>query len=115
MPLEKIFVGVLVVNGTTQGERLPPVTARLNFLGYFDVRGVVGAVPADETVIYFAEGLEDEASVVAGDLGYERGTATLLPLAEAPPVAGVGTAQVMVYLGPDDLPYAIAEQAADEG
>ena len=114
-PVERFFVGVLVVNGTTEGQRLPPITNRLNFIGYFDVRGVVGAVPATETILYFAEGYENEANVVGVDLGYELGTATVLPFEEAPPVSGIGTAKVIVYLGPDDLPYALEEQAAEEG
>ena len=105
-PIERFFTGVLVVNGTSAGERIPPVVLRLTNSGYFDVRGVVGAVAAAKTVIYYVEPSLAEAQVVAQDLGYELGEISILPSTEAPPVAGVGAAKVIVYLGPGELPEA---------
>ena len=47
---------MVVVNGSTAGERLEPTVAQLIELGYSDVRGLVGAVRTVETVIYYADG-----------------------------------------------------------
>ncbi|MFK7917850.1 MAG: hypothetical protein AB8G14_07215 [Ilumatobacter sp.] len=103
-PTERFFTGVLVVNGTSAGERIPPVVARLNDAGYIDVRGVVGAVPAQQTTLYYLEEFIGEAQVVAQDLGFELTDVSILPASEAPPVPGIGVAKVIVYLGPGDLP-----------
>ncbi len=114
VPTERFFTGVLVVNGTSAGERIPPVIERLTNTGYFDVRGVVGAVAAQETVIYYVEPFLGEAQVVALDLGYELADIEILPSTEAPPVAGIGVAKVIVYLGPGGLPEAPVLPEIDE-
>jgi hypothetical protein len=106
VPTERFFVGVLVVNGTSAGERLQPVIDRLSDRGYFDVRGVVGAAQAQETTIYYVEPFLGEAQIVALDLGYELDDIDILPVSEMPPVSGVGVAKVIVYLGPGALPEA---------
>lgn len=113
-PTERFFTGVLVVNGTSAGERIPPVVDRLTDTGYFDVRGVVGAAAAQETVIYYVEPFIAEAQVVAQDLGYELGQISILPSSDAPPVAGIGVAKVIVYLGPGELPAAPPLPEVDE-
>ncbi len=113
-PTDRFFTGVLVVNGTSAGERIPPVIERLNNSGYFDVRGVAGAVAAQETVIYYVEPFLGEAQVVAQDLGYDLGQISILPSTEAPPVAGIGVAKVIVYLGPGELPEAPPLPELDE-
>jgi len=113
-PTERFFTGVLVVNGTSVGERIPPVLERLTNTGYFDVRGVVGAVAAQETVIYYVEPFLGEAQVVAQDLGYALTEIPILPSTESPPVAGVGGAKVIVYLGPGELPPAPVLPEIDE-
>lgn len=105
---------MLVVNGTSAGERIPPVIERLTNTGYFDVRGVVGAVAAQETTIYYVEPFLGEAQVVAQDLGYDLTEIAILPSDEAPPVAGVGVAKVIVYLGPGELPEAPPLPEIDE-
>ncbi len=104
VPDERFFVGVLVVNGTPTGQRLAPLVDRIRDVGYSDVRGVVGAVQVLETTIYYAGDARAEAGVVAADLGYEPGSVNVAPVEEAPPVAGLGTARVMVYLGRDLVP-----------
>ena len=104
VPTERFFVGVLVVNGTSAGERLQPVINTLSDRGYFDVRGVVGATQAQETTIYYVEPFLGEAEVVALDLGYELDDIEILPVSEMPPVSGVGVAKVIVYLGPGAMP-----------
>ncbi|MFT6293182.1 MAG: hypothetical protein ACJAR2_003804 [Ilumatobacter sp.] len=117
VPVARFFVGVLVVNATTAGERLPPVIGRLTDAGYLDVRGVVGAVPAQKTTLYYSEAFIGEAQIVAIDLGYELTDVTILPISEAPPVSGVGVAKVIVYLGPGAFPElpAVTEQSSDDG
>ncbi|MFK8024482.1 MAG: LytR C-terminal domain-containing protein [Ilumatobacter sp.] len=103
-PGERGFTEVLVVNGTAAGERLAPTIERLEALGYTEVRGVVGAAQASKTTIYFVDGAVGLAQRVATDLGYELGFIPIEPIEDAPPVAGVGTAFVIVYLGPGELP-----------
>jgi hypothetical protein len=114
VPTDRFFTGVLVVNGTSAGERIPPVIERLTNTGYYDVRGVVGAIAAQETVIYYVEPFLGEAQVVAQDLGYELTEIAILPSTEAPPVAGIGVAKVIVYLGPGELPEAPPLPEIDE-
>lgn len=103
-PGERAFTGVLVVNGTSAGERLAPVIERLRGLGYGEVRGVVGAAQAPRTSVYYIDGALALAQRLATDLGFEPGEIAVEPIADAPPVAGVGTAFVMLYLGPGELP-----------
>ncbi len=114
VPTERFFTGVLVVNGTSVGERIPPVVERLTNAGYFDVRGVAGTIAAQETVIYYVEPFLGEAQVVAQDLGYDLAMISILPADEAPPVSGVGVAKVIVYLGPGELPEAPPLPDAEE-
>lgn|GEM_PF-4312794 len=101
---ERFFVAVLVVNGTTTGQRLEPVVGRLTDIGYFDVRGVVGSTLAERTVIYYVDDFLDEAVVVAEDLGFLADDVELLPISDSPPVSGFGDSKVMVYLGQNVVP-----------
>lgn len=104
VPLERFFVGALVVNGTSAGERLPPVIQTLNERGYWDVRGVAGAAQAQDTRIYFVDPYRAEAETVARDLGFDPDEIEILPIDDAPPISGIGQAKVIVYLGPGALP-----------
>lgn len=104
-PDDRFFVGILVVNGTTAGERVQPAVDRLRSAGYGQVRGTGGAVVTQETVIYaIDESFRAEAEVVAADLGYEPGEIPVELFEDAPPVSGVLEARVIVYLGPEPLP-----------
>jgi hypothetical protein len=97
-PIEPFFVRVIIVNGSTVGERLEPTVAALRDNGYTDVRGVVGAVQTPRTVVYVIdEGWLAEGEAVAAQLGL--GDVDIELYDDAPPVSGVGEAQVMVYLG----------------
>ncbi len=109
VPTERFFVGILVVNGTSAGQRLAPVVQRLTDIGYFDVRGVVGAVQASETTFYHLEGFRAEAEVVAVDLGFDVSNARFALFDDAPPVSGIGVAKVIVYLGGSGLPEPVTE------
>jgi len=95
-PLPRDAYAVVVVNGSTAGERLEPTVDLLIELGYTDVRGLVGAVRTVETVIHYADGDVNAADRMRADLELD---VDLAPLDEAPPVAGRDDAQLMLYLG----------------
>ena len=95
-PLQRDAYAVVVVNGSTVGERLEPTVQQLIELGYTDVRGLVGAVRTVETVIYYADGDANAGARMRADLELD---VDLAPLGEAPPVAGRNDAQLMQYLG----------------
>ena len=79
------------------GERLAPVIARLQELGYSDVRGLVGAVQTVGTVIYYQfDGQQSAADRIRADLELD---VAIAPFDDAPPVAGLSDAQLIVYLG----------------
>lgn len=88
---------VAVVNAGTAGERVQPTIDWLRFVGYGDVRGLNGAVPLSTTTIFYAPDLRGAAERLAIELDLDRSQTA--PLAEAPPIAGLGTAQLVVYLG----------------
>ena len=95
-PLQRDAYAVVVVNGSTVGERLEPTVQQLIELGYTDARGLVGAVRTVETVIYYADGDANAGARMRADLELD---VDLAPLGEAPPVAGRNDAQLMLYLG----------------
>ena len=98
VPLHRGLWKVIVVNGTSSGERLAPTIERLEGLGYTDVRGLVGAVKTTDTVIYYLlPGQESAADRLRVDL--ELPDATIAGFGDAPPVAGRNDAQLMIYLG----------------
>ena len=97
-PPPREFLPTLVVNGSSQGQRLAGLVEELTELGYPQVRGVSGAVLTPDTTVY----VERQALLGAGrrlarDLDLGRPEVTLL--AEAPPIAGRGDALMVVYLG----------------
>ena len=104
-PGERFFTAVVVVNGTTQGERLAPVRQRLRDAGYGTTRGIPGAVLASQTIFYALDpAWRAEAALVAADLGYDPRAVPIELFEEAPPIPGLLDAKVIVYLGPDPLP-----------
>lgn len=89
---------MIVVNGSSSGERLAPTVEALEALGYEGVRGLVGAVQATETVVYYQfDGQQSAADRLRVDLGLD--SVRIAPFEEAPPVAGRNDAQVILYLG----------------
>lgn len=105
VPVDRFFVAVVVVNGTSTGELIEPVRSRLRNAGYGFVRGMSGVVPTQNTVLYaLDESFIGEAEVVAQDLGFELDDIEILLFEDAPPVSGILDAKVIVYLGPDPLP-----------
>jgi hypothetical protein len=97
-PLPRELWKVIVVNGTIRGERLQPTVDLLRAADYADVRGLVGAVRATETVIYYLlDGQQSAAERLSDDL--QLGDVAILSFDDAPPVAGRNDAQLMLYLG----------------
>jgi hypothetical protein len=97
-PLPRELWKVIVVNGTIRGERLQPTVDLLRTAGYADVRGLVGAVRATETVIYYLlDGQQSAAERLRDDI--QLGDVAILSFDTAPPVAGRNDAQLMLYLG----------------
>ena len=94
--LPRGLYAVVVVNGSTAGERLAPTIEQLLGLGYPNARGLVGAVRTTDTVIYYVEGGANAADRLRTDLGLDIAIA---PLDEAPPVAGRNDAHLILYLG----------------
>jgi hypothetical protein len=87
-----------VVNGSTAGERLDPMIALLRELGYDEIRGVTGAVLASRTNVYVAvEDFRGAGEVLATDIGLAPDDVLLFD--DAPPIAGIGDALVILYLG----------------
>ena len=95
-PFPRSLFAIVVVNGSTTGERLEPTIDQLLELGYANIRGLVGSVRAQETVIYYAPGGESAADRMRADLELDI---EIAPLEEAPPVAGRNDAQLILYLG----------------
>jgi len=89
---------LLVVNGSTQGERLTPTIDLLHLAGYEDVRGVAGAVLTTQTAIYMlGEPLRSAAERLADDIDLPHDRIGLF--SDGPPVAARGDAQLILYLG----------------
>jgi hypothetical protein len=89
---------VLVVNGSTQGERLTPTIDLLHLAGYEDVRGAAGAVLTTETSIYMlGEPLRSAADRLADDIGLSHDRVFLF--SDGPLIAARADAQLILYLG----------------
>jgi len=96
-PPERAAVPVVVTSAGLTGERVGPTVFLLAAVGWSDIRGLNAAVPAIATTIYFAEGFQSAAELMAVDLSLP--VTSVAPLATAPPIAGVGNAALVVYLG----------------
>jgi len=90
---------VMVANGTgTKG--LAGTNAEvLIAAGYTNSVAVDATQNATTTIVYFIEGFEGDAKAVAATLGLTEDR--VAPMPGAPPVADLGTSQVLVVLAPD--------------
>ncbi len=95
-PPERGVVPVVVTSASLAGERVGPTVYLLSLGGWTDVRGLNGAVQVPATVVYFADGFQNAAEVMAVDL--QIPVTSVAPLATAPPVAGLGNAALVVYV-----------------
>ena len=84
-------------SGPSDGQRLAPGAELIAAVGWTDIRPLTGSVPLTETVVFFAEGMQASAELLAADTGLPL--TSIAPLAEAPPVAGLANAQLLFYLG----------------
>jgi hypothetical protein len=96
-PPERGLVTVVVSSGSTVGQRLQPTVFFMSLAGHTNIRGVNGAVPLVKSVVFYADGFQAAAEVLALDAGLE--VTDVAPMDEAPPVAGLGLAQLLLYLG----------------
>jgi hypothetical protein len=91
---------LLVVNGSNQGARLDPTVGLLRLGGYENIRGAAGAILTPETTIYYSEDLfRGAAERLADDMGLPLDR--IFPIADGPPIAALGNAQLVIYLGGD--------------
>ena len=96
-PPERGLITVVVSSGSTAGQRLQPTVFFMGVAGYTNIRGVNGAVPLVKSVVFYADGFQAAAEVLALDAGLA--VTDVAPMGEAPPVAGLGSAQLLLYLG----------------
>ena len=96
-PPERALITVVVSSGSTAGQRVQPTVFFMSVAGYTNIRGVNGAVPLVRTTVFYAEGFQAAAELLALDAGLE--VTDIAPMEDAPPVAGLGAAQLLLYLG----------------
>ena len=96
-PPERPFVPVVVTSAGSNGERVGPTVFLLASGGWADIRGLNGAVPVTATTIYFIDGFQNAAELMAADMTLP--VTSVAPIAAAPPIAGLGNAALVVYLG----------------
>jgi hypothetical protein len=101
-------VRVLVANDTTVGGLAGTVANQLTAAGYATLTptntSTQGADAAAPSVVYFAEGYRPDAIAVAGLLGLAETSVAQMP--EAPPVADLGRANLLVVVGANLVPAA---------
>jgi hypothetical protein len=90
-------VPVVVTSAGSNGERVAPTVFLLASGGWSDIRGLNGSVPATATTIYFVDGFQNAAELMAVDMTLP--VTSVAPIAAAPPIAGLGNAALVVYLG----------------
>ncbi len=92
-------ITVMVANGTSSS------TAETFFLNILKNDGATtlppaDAIPAGSSTIYYIQGQQQAANSVAGDLGLPNSSVAPMPTG-ALPVTSLGTAQVLVVVGPN--------------
>lgn len=103
-PAERGDIALLVANGARTAGLAGTTAATLTDLGYTDIHVGNALVASDVTVIYFAPGFEDEAVVLAADLGKPDMHRSALP--DGPLLSDDSYAgeQLALVLGRDALP-----------
>jgi hypothetical protein len=96
-PADRGFVAVVVTSAGLNGARVGPGVFFLSQGGWTNIRGVNGVVQIPLTTIFYADGFQNSAELMATDMGLP--ITQTAPLASAPPVAGLGDAVLVVYLG----------------
>ena len=88
---------VVVSSGPSDGQRLGPGAQLIAAVGWTDIRSLTGSLPLTETIVFYAEGFQSSAEMLAADTSLPL--TAIAPLAEAPPVAGLANAQLLFYFG----------------
>lgn len=96
-------VSVLVANGSGIARAAGRVSEQLQPKGYV-ILDPTNAPETATTFVFYAEGYQADAEGVAVALGVA--VANVVPMSDPPPaeIAGAGTANVLVQLGPDVVP-----------
>ena len=96
-PPERALVPVVVSSGPSDGQRLAPGAELIAAVGWTDIRPLTGSLALTETVVFYAEGMQASAELLAADTGLAL--TSVAPLDDAPPVAGLANAQLLFYYG----------------
>ena len=96
-PPERALVPVVVSSGPSNGDRLRPGALLLGAVGWSDIRALNGSVALTETTVFYVEGLQAAAELLALDASLPD--TAIAPISEAPPVAGLARAQLLFYFG----------------
>jgi len=74
-----------------------PQAFLLGTVGWSDIRPLNGSVALTQTTVFFVEGLQAAAEMLALDAGLP--ITSVAPMVGAPPVAGLSNAQLLFYFG----------------
>lgn len=96
-PPERALVPVVVSSGPSNGDRLGPGALLLGSVGWSDIRPLNGSVALIDTTVFYVEGLQAAAELLAVDASLP--TTAIAPMSAAPPVAGLANAQLLFYFG----------------
>jgi len=96
-PPERSLVPVVVSSGPSNGARVAPQAFLLGTVGWTDIRPLNGSVALTQTTVFFVEGLQAAAEMLALDAGLP--ITSVAPMVGAPPVAGLSNAQLLFYFG----------------
>lgn len=96
-PPERALVPVVVSSGPSNGDRLRPGALLLGAVGWTDIRALTGSVALTDTTVFYVDGLQAAAELLAADASVP--VTAIAPMPEAPPVAGLVNAQLLFYFG----------------
>ncbi len=96
-PPDRALVPVVVSSGPSNGDRLAPGAFLLGSVGWTDIRPLNGSLPLTQTTVFYVDGFQAAAELLAVDGGLA--ITSIAPMADAPPVAGLANAQLLFYFG----------------
>lgn len=96
-PPERSTVAVVVSSASTTGARVRPTAYVMSAVGWSDIRDLNGSIPLVDTTIFYVDGFQNAAELFALDASLP--ITAVAPMTAAPPVAGLGNAQLLMYLG----------------
>ncbi len=97
LPPDRAAVPVVVSSGPSNGQRLVPGAFLIGSVGWTDIRPLNGSTPLTESVVFFVDGMQAAAELLAVDAGLPA--TSVAPIDQAPPVAGLANAQLLFYFG----------------